>query len=149
VLRHEHDLGRRHVEPVVVEPGQPGLAGGDVPGHGRGLALRLTGDRELCGERAGVRSLALDDGDPSRPRQCPGIDQVDPLRGLRLEQSPQHGAVSGDAVVLRELARDFERDRADRGAAELGEEPPEDLGERQVGRDCPGRLGVSNGALTA
>ena len=50
-------------------------------------------------------------------------------------------AVSGRRVVLGQLAGDLERQRPDAAARELGEEPPEDLGQRQVRRDRPGRLG--------
>ena len=39
VAGDEHDVGRGHVEPVVVEPGDPGLARGDRAGHhGRAAA---------------------------------------------------------------------------------------------------------------
>ena len=50
-------------------------------------------------------------------------------------------AVSGDAVERGQVAGDLERQRPDAGPAELGEEPAEDLGQRQVRRERLGRLG--------
>ena len=41
VAGDEHVVGGRHVEPVVVEPGDPRLAAGDGPGHDRRPAAGL------------------------------------------------------------------------------------------------------------
>ena len=58
-----------------------------------------------------------------------------------LEQAAQDGGGQRRAVVLGQLAGDLERQRPHAAARELGEEPAEDLGERQVRGDRPGRLG--------
>ena len=46
VAGDEHVVGRRHVEPVVVEPGDPRLAAGDGPGDDRRPAAGLARQRE-------------------------------------------------------------------------------------------------------
>ena len=134
-------VGRRHVEAVVVEPGDPRLPAGDRAGDDRRPSAGLARQRQQRGERAGVGGLALDDGDPAGLGQRAGVDEVDPLGGRRLEQAAQDGRGQRRAVVLGQLAGDLERQRADAAARELGEEPAEDLGQRQVRRDRPGGLG--------
>ncbi len=99
------------------------------------------GQREQRREGAGVGRLALDDGDPAGLGQGAGVDEVDPLGRRRLEQAAQDRRGQRRAVVLGELAGDLERQGLDPAPRELGEEPPEDLGQRQVRGDRPGRLG--------
>ena len=112
VAGDEHVVGRRHVEPVVVEPGDPRLAAGDRPGHDRRPAAGLARQREQGGEGPGVGRLALDDGDPARLGQGPGVDQVDPLGDRGLEQPAQDRGGQRRPVELGELAGDLERQRA-------------------------------------
>ena len=51
VVGDEHHLGRLDVEPVVVEAGEPGLAGGDGPGDGVDRPpTALAGQAQLRGE---------------------------------------------------------------------------------------------------
>ena len=141
VAGDEHVVGRRHVEPVVVEPGDPRLAAGDRPGHDRRPAAGLARQRDQRREGPGVGRLALDDGDPARLGQGAGIDEVDPLGDRGLEQPAQDRGGQRRPVVLGELAGDLERQRAHAAARELGEEAAEDLGQRQVRGERPGRLG--------
>ena len=57
-----------------------------------------------------------------------------------LEQAAEHRRRQRRRVELGQLAGDLEGQRPDAAARELGEEAPEDLGERQVRRDRPGGL---------
>ena len=141
VAGDEHDVGRRHVEPVVVEPGDPRLAAGDRPGHDRRPAAGLARQREQRREGPGVGRLALDDGDAAGLGQRPGVDEVDPLGDRGLEQPAQDRGGQRRPVELGQLAGDLERQRAHAAARELGEEAAEDLGQRQVRGDRPGGLG--------
>src|SRR6185295_13394262 len=52
-----------------------------------------------------------------------------------------HGGRKWRCIVLGELASDLQREGAHATARELGEEPAEDLGERQVRADDAGGLG--------
>ena len=78
---------------------------------------------------------------PAGLGQRAGVDEVDPLGRDRLEQAAQDRRGERRGVVLGELAGDLEGQRAHAAARELGEEPAEDLGQRQVRRDGPRRLG--------
>ena len=120
VAGDEHVVGRRHVEPVVVEPGDPRLAAGDRPGHDRRPAAGLARQREQRGERAGVGRLALDDGDPARLGEGAGVDQVDPLGDRGLEQPAQDRGGQWRPVVLGQLAGDLEASACARRRARTG-----------------------------
>ena len=130
VVADEHHVGGRQVHRVLLEPHEARLAVGDGPGQGHGLLPRLGGDRQQRRERAGVGRLALDDGDPPRPGEGRGVDEVDPLEGVVLEEAPQHGRDERGRVERRRLAGDLEGQRAGPAAQELRREPAEGLRER-------------------
>ena len=140
VAGDEHGVGRRHVEPVVVEPGDPGLAVGDRPAT---TVVRppVSPDTVSSDENApasGVlRSTTVI---PRALARAPALTRLTRSVVDGLEQAAQHRGGQRRAVVLGQLAGDLEGQRADAAARELGEEPPEDLGQRQVRRDRPGRL---------
>ena len=136
----EHDLGGGHVEAVVVEAGDPRLATRDRAGHGRRHAASLGRERQLGGERPGVGRLALDERDPAGLGQGAGVDEVDPLHRAVLEQAAEDRGGERRAVERGEVAGDLEGQGLEAAPREFGEEAPEDLGERQVWRDRPGRL---------
>ena len=87
VVGDQHDLGRAHVEAVVVEPGEARLAARDRAADQRRPAGRLAGQRQLRRVRAGVGRLALDDRDPAGLRERGRVHEVDPLGRRRLEQA--------------------------------------------------------------
>ncbi len=147
VAGDEQHVGRPHVEAIDAEPGDPGLAAGHRPADGDRPASRVARQRELRRERPGVRGLALHERDAAGLGERPGVDEVDPLGRDRLEQAAQGARDERRAVVLGKLARDLQRQRAHAAARELGEEPAEDLGQRQVGGDGTRGLGRQQGGV--
>ena len=112
----QHRVGRRHVQPVVIESGDPRFARGHRAGHHGRPAAGLAGQGQQRGEGPGVGRLVLDHGDAAGLGQGAGVDQVDPLRGDRFEQAAQHGRDQRGAVVLGQFAGDLERQGADAAA---------------------------------
>jgi hypothetical protein len=106
-------------------------------------------DSVSCAAYAPHRRLALHDRDPAGLRERRRVHEVHPLGRRRLEQPAEDRGDERRPIDRGELARDLERQRPDAGPAELGEEPAERLGERQVRREGLGRLGVTSGAFTA
>ena len=142
VVGDQHHVGQLDVEPVVVEAGQAQLAAGDGPGDGRGPAADLAGDGDLAAYGAGSGVFRSTTVIPRSLARSDRVDEVHPLgrRGLdhaaedgrgqrrRVEGRPGSPAIS--SVMVRTPLR-----------ANWTKKLAEHLGERQVGRDRPGRLG--------
>ena len=143
VAGDQHDPDRLHVEPVRPKARDPRLARGDGPADRDPATARrpVARQRQLGGVGAGVGGLALDHGHAAGLCERRGIHEVHPLGCDVLEEAAQRGRDERRSVVLRQVAGDLQRQRADPTARELGEEAAEDLGERQVRADGLGRLG--------
>jgi hypothetical protein len=135
VARDQHHAGRLHVEPVVVEPGEPRLATCHRPGHRRRSPARLARQRQQRGVRAGFGCLPLDDGDASRLRQRACVHEVDAFGRRRLEQASEDCSGQWGGVELGEIAGDLEGQRPGAASRELREEATQHLAEREVGRE--------------